>query len=66
MNKFNKTTGKFNIKLTNTFITITYDDQTVKAFDTNSLHSVDKFNATFEKLEKIVARNARQTAVETA
>ena len=63
MNKFNKTIGKFNIKLTNTFITITYEGQTVKAFDTNPLHSVDKFNATFEKLENIVAKtNALQTA----
>ena len=33
MNKFNKTIGNFNIKLTNTMITILYNGQMVKAFD---------------------------------
>ena len=61
MNKFNKTIGNFNIKLTNTMITITYKDQMVKAFDTNPLHSMDRFNATIEKLEKI-ANKELQTA----
>ena len=44
MNKFNKTIGNFNIKLTNTMITITYEGSLVKAFDTNPLHSFDKLN----------------------
>jgi hypothetical protein len=56
MNKFNKTIGKFNIKLTNTMITITYEGSLVKAFDTNPLHSFDKFIATAIKLENIVAK----------
>ena len=61
MNKFNKTIGNFNIKLTNTMITITYNGQMVKAFDTNPLHSMDRFNATIEKLEKIADKEL-QTA----
>ena len=61
MNKFNKTIGNFNIKLTNTMITITYNGQMVKAFDTNPLYSMDRFNATIEKLEKI-ANKELQTA----
>tara|TARA_R110000824_G_scaffold34622_1_gene109573 strand:- start:1619 stop:1804 length:186 start_codon:yes stop_codon:yes gene_type:complete len=61
MNKFNKTIGNFNIKLTNTMITITYKDQMIKAFDTKGSESLDKFNATFEKLEKL-ANKELQTA----
>jgi len=56
MNKFNKTIGNFNIKLTNTMITILYNGQMVKAFDTNPIHSFDKFLETAIKLENIVAK----------
>jgi hypothetical protein len=63
MNKFNKTIGNFNIKLTNTMITITYEGSLVKAFDTHPLHSFDKFNATALKLENIVSK---QTATQLA
>ncbi len=58
MNKFNKTIGNFNIKLTNTMITITYEGSLVKAFDTNPLHSFDRFTATALRLENIVAKQA--------
>ena len=51
--KFNKTIGKYFIKLQGTMITITYDGQMVKAFDTNPLHSVERLNETIKKLEKI-------------
>jgi hypothetical protein len=53
MNKFNKTIGKYFIKLQGTMITILYDGQMVKAFDTNPLYSVDKLNETIKKLERI-------------
>ena len=66
MNKFNKTIGNFNIKLTNTMITITYEGSLVKAFDANPLHSFDRFTATAKKLESIVARNARQAELQSA
>ena len=48
-----KTIGNFTIKLQGTLITITYKGQMIKAFDTNPLYSVERYNETSEKLAKL-------------
>ena len=52
---FDKTIGNYHIKLQGSLITIEFKGQLVKAFDTNPLYSVEKFNSFVNKLEEKAA-----------
>ena len=62
---FDKTIGNYHIKLQGSLITVEYQGQLLKAFDTNPLYSVEKFNQTATKLELIVAKGKKSLGYPT-